>query len=132
MRTGKLHGLRNAVLVALFLLGCGTLANRYMNNSVLHDRNHVATGSRSYGVSQRLLEAPVFSFLPRWFLDKAAVSISRERNAGVLKSVFEVFDPSLKPFLTSVPIVLDSSADTAKAYRTKGTIGVSPDWDNVG
>jgi hypothetical protein len=26
---------------------------------------------------------------------------------------------------------LDSSADTAKAYRSKGYIGVSPDWDNT-
>jgi hypothetical protein len=45
--------------------------------------------------------------------------------------VFEVFDPSLRSFLTSVPIVLDSSANTAKAYRSKGYIGVSPDWDNT-
>jgi hypothetical protein len=42
-----------------------------------------------------------------------------------------VFNPLLRSFLTSVPIVLDSSADTAKAYRTKGHIGVSPDWDNT-
>ena len=59
------------------------------------------------------------------------MSISRERNASVLKSVFEVFDPSLRSFLTSVPIILDSSANTAKAYPAKGYIGVSPDWDNT-
>lgn len=58
------------------------------------------------------------------------VSISLERNAKVLKSVFEVFDPSLQPFLSSVPIVVDATADTAKAYPAKGYIGVSPDWDN--
>jgi hypothetical protein len=63
--------------------------------------------------------------------DKNRVSISRERNAGVLKSVFEVFDPLVRSFLTSVPIVLDLSADTAKAYPAKGYIGVSPDWDNA-
>jgi hypothetical protein len=48
-----------------------------------------------------------------------------------LKSVFEVFDPFLRSFLTEVPIVLDPSADTAKAYPAKGYIGVSPDWDNT-
>ena len=57
--------------------------------------------------------------------------ISRERNAGVLKSVLEVFDPSLRSFLMSVPIILDSSANTAKSYPAKGYIGVSPDWDNT-
>jgi hypothetical protein len=30
-----------------------------------------------------------------------------------------------------VPIILDSSANTAKAYPAKGYIGVSPDWDNT-
>jgi hypothetical protein len=87
------HGMRNALLVALFLLGGGTLANMYMNREV--------------------------------------VSISREHNAIVLKSVFQVFEPSLRSFLKSVPIVLDSSADTAKAYPKKGYIGVSPDWDKT-
>jgi hypothetical protein len=116
--------MRNAVLVALFLLVCGTLASMYM-------KNHVSAWPGSSAVSRRLAETPVFSFLPSWFLKKGAVPISRERNANVLKNVFEVFDPSLRPFLTSVPIVLDSSADTAKAYRSKGYIGVSPDWDNT-
>ena len=124
MRTSKPHGMRNAVLVALFLLGCGILVNRYMKNRVI-------AGLGSYGVSRRIVETPVFSFLPRWFLNKGAVSISRERNASVLKNVFEVFDPSLRSFLTSVPIILDSSANTAKAYPAKGYIGVSPDWDNT-
>lgn len=124
MRTTKSHGMRNAILVALFLLGCGTLANMYLKNRVI-------AGPGSYGVSRRIAETPVFSFLPRWVLNRAAVSILRERNAGVLKSAFEVFDPSLRSFLTSVPIILDSSANTAKAYPAKGYIGVSPDWDNT-
>ena len=131
MRTSEPHGMRNAVLVALFLFGGGTLANMYMNESVSRDEKSVIAGSGSYGVSQRLVEIPVFSFLPTGFLHRGAVSISPERNASVLTSVFEVFDPLLRPFLTSVPIVLDSSADTAKAYPTKGYIGVSPDWDNT-
>ena len=59
------------------------------------------------------------------------VSISQELNAEVLKTVFEVFDPSLQPFLSSLPIVVDATADTAKAYPAKGYIGVSPDWDNT-
>jgi len=124
MRTSKPHGMRNAVLVALFLLGCGILANMYMKNRVI-------AGLGFYGISRRIVETPVFSFLPRWFLDRAAVSISRERNAGVLKDVLEVFNPSLRSFLSSVPIILDSSANTAKAYQAKGYIGVSPDWDNT-
>lgn len=62
---------------------------------------------------------------------KDHVSISHERNASVLKSVLEVFDPSLRSFLSSVPIVLDPSVDTAKAYPAKGYISVSPDWDNT-
>jgi hypothetical protein len=124
MRTTKSHGMRNAVMVALFLIVCGTLASMYM-------KNRVVAGFGSYGVSRRIVETPIFSFLPRWFLDRAAVSISREHNASVLKSVFEVFDPSLRSFLTSVPIILDSSANTAKAYQAKGYIGVSPDWDNT-
>ncbi len=103
----------------------------YMNDSVSRDRNRVIAGPGSYGVSQRLVEAPVSSSLPIRYLNRAAVSISRERNASVLKSVFEVFDPLLRSFLISVPIVLDSSADTAKAYPAKGFIGVSPDWDNT-
>jgi len=124
MRTSKPHGMRNAVLVALFLVGCGIFANMYMKNRVI-------AGPGPYGIIRRIVETPVFSFLPRWFLDRAAVSISRERNASVLKNVFEVFDPSLRSFLTSVPIILDSSAKTAKAYPAKGYIGVSPDWDNT-
>ena len=124
MSTPKSHAIRNAVLAALFLLGCGTLANMYL-------KNHVITGLGSYGVSRRIVETPIFTFLPRWFLNRAAVSISRERNSSVLKSALEVFDPSLRSFLTSVPIILDSSANTAKAYPAKGYIGVSPDWDNT-
>jgi len=116
--------MRNAVLVALFLIVCGTLANMYM-------KNRVVAGLGSYGVSRRIVETPIFTFLPRWFLNRAAVSISRERNSSVLKSAIEVFDPSLRSFLTSVPIILDSSANTAKAYPAKGYIGVSPDWDNT-
>jgi hypothetical protein len=99
MRTSESRWMRNVVVVALFLLGSGTLASIYKNESESGDKNRV--------------------------------SISQERNASVLKSVFEVFDPSLRSFLTSVPIVLDSSADTAKAYPAKGYIGVSPDWDNT-
>ena len=124
MRTSESHGMRNAVLIALLLLGCGILANRHLKNLVI-------TGSGSYGISRRIAETPVFSFLPRWFLNREAVPISRESNANVLKSVFEVFDPSLRSFLASVPIILDSSANTAKAYQAKGYIGVSPDWDNT-
>lgn len=131
MRTSEPHGMRNAVLVALFLLGGGTLAYIYMNESVSRDQNRVIAGTGSYGLSQRLVKIPVFSFLPTRFLNREVVSISRERNASVLESVFEVFDPLLRSFLTSVPIVLDSSANTAKAYRSKGYIGVSPDWDNT-
>ncbi len=124
MKTTKSQGIRNSVLVLLILLGCATLAGIYMKNRVI-------AGLGSYGVSRRIAETPVFSFLPRWFLNREAVPISRERNASVLKSVFEVFDPSLRSFLASVPIILDSSANTAKAYQAKGYIGVSPDWDNT-
>ena len=119
MRTIESHWLRNAVLAALLLLGCGILAN-------MHMKDHTVAG-----ISRRIAETPVFSFLPRWILDRAAVPISRERGTSVLKNVFEVFDPSLRPFLISVPIILDSSARTAKAYPAKGYIGVSPDWDNT-
>jgi len=124
MRTTKSHSIRNAVVVALLLLCCGTLANMYLKNRII-------AGLGSYEVSRRIVETPIFSFLPRWFLNRAAVSISRERNASVLKSVLEVFDPSMSSFLTSVPIILDSSANTAKSYPAKGYIGVSPDWDNT-
>jgi len=122
--TTQSHGMRNTVLVALFLLGCGTLANMYLKDRVI-------AGPGSYEIRQGIIETPVFSFLHGWFLNRAAVSISRERNASVLKSAFEVFDPSLRSFLTSVPIILDPSANTAKAYPAKGYIGVSPDWDNT-
>ena len=131
MGTRKAYGIRNAVLVALFLLVGGTLANSYRNESASRDQNRVVDGAGSYAVRQQIVKIPVFSSLPTWFLNREAVSISRERNATVLKSVFEVFSPSLKSFLTSVPIVFDSSADTAKAYPTKGYIGVGPDWDNT-
>jgi hypothetical protein len=116
--------MRNAFLVALLLLGFGTLANMYLKNSVI-------PGLRTHGMSRSIAETPIFSFLPRWCLNRAAISISRERNAGVLKSALEVFDPSLRSFLTSVPIIFDSSAKTAKSYPAKGYIGVSTDWDNT-
>lgn len=131
MRTSNPHVMRNAVLAALFLLVCGTLAYLHMHGSISRDQNRVIAGPASYGVSQRLVETPATSSLLARFLKETGVSISRERNASVLKSVFEVFHPSLRSFLASVPIVLDSSADTAKAYRTKGYVGVSPDWDNT-
>lgn len=124
MRTTKYHGMRNALLVALLLLGFGTVANRYLKNSVI-------AGHRPFGISRRIAETPIFSFLPRWFLNKAAIPISQELNAAVLKSALAVFDPSLRSFLTSVPIILDSSAKTATSYSAKGYIGVSPDWDNT-
>jgi hypothetical protein len=131
MRIREPHRMRNAVLVVLFLLGCGTLAYRYLNAGVSRGQNAVVAGTVSYGTGQRLVEIPLSPLVPAWLLSRKAVPISRDGNARVLKSVFEVFDPSLRSFLTSVPIVFDPSADTAKAYRTKGYIGVSPDWDNM-
>jgi hypothetical protein len=125
------NGMRNTTLIAAVLLGWGTLANMYMDENASRDRNRVVAGPGSYGVNRPLVETPVSSSLPARFLNREAVSISREPNASVLKSVFAVFDPLLRSFLTSVPIVLDASADTAKAYPAKGTIGVSPDWDNT-
>ncbi|MDD2541801.1 MAG: hypothetical protein PHH28_12270 [Desulfuromonadaceae bacterium] len=124
MRSTKYLGIKNAILVVLILLGFGSLANMHVKNSVI-------VGLRSYGISWRIAETPIFSFLPRWFLNRAAIPISRERNADVLKSALEVFNPSLRSFLISVPIILDSSAETAKCYSTKGYIGVNPDWDNT-
>lgn len=124
MKTTKSQGIRNAAMVVLFLLGCGTLANLYMKNRLI-------AGPGPSGISRWIVETPIFSFLPRRALNREAVPISRENNASVLKSVFEVFDPSLRAFLASVPIILDSSANTAKAYQAKGYIGVSPDWDNT-
>jgi hypothetical protein len=88
--------MRNAVLVALFLLVGGTLTYLYMDESVSRPQNRVSMGSGSYGFSQRLVKIPVFACLPTRFLNREAVPISRERNASVLKSVYEVFDPSLK------------------------------------
>jgi hypothetical protein len=131
MKNSRPHGMRNAALVALFLLVGGTLTYLSIEENVSRAKNRASLGSGSYGLSRRLVKIPVFACLPTRFLNREAVPISRERNASVLKSVYEVFDPSLKSFLTSVPIVLDSSADTAKAYRTKYYIGVSPDWDNT-
>ena len=124
MRTTKSQGMKNTFVAALLLLGCGTFATMYLKNRVTAELG-------SYYVSRQIVQTPIFSFLPRWLLNRAAVPISRERNASVLKSVLEVFNPSLRSFMTSVPIILDSSADTAKAYPTKGYIGVSPDWDNT-
>jgi hypothetical protein len=77
------------------------------------------------------VEIPLSSFLPARFFNREAMSISRGGNAGVLRSVLAVFDPALESFLRSVPIVMDPSADTAKAYPAKNYIGVSPDWDNT-
>ncbi len=114
----------------IILLGIGTLAFLCMNESSLRTLSLVSAGAGSYGDVRRSAESPSSSFLPSWLLPGKKVPISQERNATVLKSVFEVFDPSLRSFLVSVPIVLDSSADTAKAYLDKGYIGVSPDWDN--
>jgi hypothetical protein len=123
--------MRNAVLGALFLLGGGTLALLYMNDNVSRHQKSVITRPGPYRVSQLPVETPVSSSLPTGSLKRKAVPISQERNTRVLKSVFEVFDPLLRSFLKSVPIVLDPSADTAKAYPAKGYIGVSPDWDNT-
>lgn len=124
MRTIKYYGMRNAFLVVLLLLGFGTVANMYLKNSVI-------ARLRTYGISWRIAETPIFTFLPRWFLNRAALPISQQRNASALESALAVFDPSLRPFLSSVPIILDSSAKTATAYSAKGYIGVNPDWDNT-
>lgn len=131
MKTGGSRPMRNAILLALFLFGGVILANIYMNRGETREQNQGSAGPRADWISRQIAETPVFSFLPRWFLNRWAISISRERNASVLKNVFEVFDPSLTPFLTSVPIIFDSSATTARAYPARGYISVSPDWDNV-
>lgn len=131
MKNSKSHRMRNAVLLALFLLGGGALVSLYLNGNAAQDQNRAAKKTGSSGVGDRWADTPVASFLPAGPLNKKTGSISRERNASVLKSVFEVFDPSLKPFMASVPIVFDSSADTAKAYLERGYIGVSPDWDKT-
>ena len=130
-RSSEPQGMMHAVLVALFLIGGGTLAGIYMNDGVSRHQNRVIMRAGSYGRSRQLAKISVFASLPTGFLNREVVSISRERNTSVLKSVFEVFNPSLRSFLTSVPIIFDSSADTAKAYPAKGYIGVSPDWDNT-
>ncbi len=129
MKTDEPHWIKDAVLAGLVLLCCGIIAILYINKGVSPRHNRI-TARGSYGVGRQSVEVPVFSFLPSRFLSRTAVSILRERNAGVLESVFKVFDPSLRSFLRSVPIVLDPSADTAKAYLKRGYIGVSPDWDN--
>ena len=131
MKAIESRRMRNAVLVVLFLLGGAALVTLYLNGSGFPGSNFIIAGDRPVGVRPGLVEVPLFPLVPARFLHKNAVSISQERNAGVLKSVFEVFNPSLRSFLASVPIVVDSSADTAKAYRSKGYIGVSPDWDNT-
>jgi hypothetical protein len=131
MNNREPHGIRNAVLLALFLVGGAILADMYMSGNVPRDENHVSAGVDTDWVSGWIAETPIFSILPRWLLDRWAVPISRERNASVLKNVLEVFNPSLRSFLTSVPIILDSSVNTARAYPAKGYIAVSPDWDNT-
>jgi hypothetical protein len=124
MRTVKSYRVRNTALVVLLFLSCGIFIHFYL-------KNHTIAGYDLYGVFRRTAATPVFSFLPGLFFTGEAESISQERNATVLESVFAVFDPSLETFLASVPIMVDSSAKTAKAYRTKGYIGVSPDWDKT-
>ncbi len=78
-----------------------------------------------------LARTPIRQLLGARSPPSGATPISREHNANVLNSVFEVFDPSLRPYLASVPIVFDATADTAKAYAARGYIGVSPDWDST-
>jgi len=131
MWTSKPHGMKRVFFVTLILLSIWILVHMYITGRASRDQDRFVAGSGSCVVSQRLVKIPVFAFFPTRFLNREVMSISRELNASVLKSVFEVFNPSLRSFLTSVPIVLDPSADTAKAYRTKGYIGVSPDWDNT-
>jgi len=131
MLTSKPHGMKRVFFVTLMLLSIWILVQMYITERASRDQDRFVAGSGSCVVSQRLVKIPVFAFFPTRFLNREVMSISRELNASVLKSVFEVFNPSLRSFLTSVPIVLDPSADTAKAYRTKGYIGVSPDWDNT-
>ena len=125
MKTGIFHALRYAVLAALFLLGSGTLAYVSLNgrNPPVNDQEVGRAGS--------IVEIPLSPYLPPWFFPSKAVSISRESNAGVLQNAYEVFDPSLRSFLMQVPIVYDPSATTARAYQTRGYIGVSPDWDHT-
>ena len=112
MKTDKPHRMIKVVMALLLLLGVGTLADMYAHGGL------------------RLFGAPFSFFLPGPSPDNERAAISPKGNAGVLKNVFDVFDPSLRSFLSSVPIVFDPSATTAKAYRRKGYIGVSPDWDN--
>lgn len=123
--------MKNVALVVLFLLGGGAMVNWYLNENVADDQNRVVAETVFSEVDYWRVETSFASFLPLWPLNRETGSISRKRNASVLKSVFEVFKPSLKPFLTSVPIVFDSSADTAKAYLERVYIGVSPDWDKT-
>ena len=130
VKTGKFYAMRNAVLAAVFLLGSGTLASICMNDSESPGKDPAIAGPGSYGMSPQVVEVPVSAYLPKWFLQRKAVSISREGNASVLKSALAVFDPSLRSFLAEVPIVLDGSVNTARAYQTRGYIAVSPDWDN--
>lgn len=117
-RCGLIRWMRNAVLFVLFILGSWASANADVRENKSRDKITV-------------IAVPVFSFLPTWALHREMTLISREDNASVLKSAFEVFNPSLISFLQSVPIVLDASANTAKAYPEEGYIGVSPDWDNT-
>jgi hypothetical protein len=108
MKSRTSHRVRNSVLLVLFLFAGVVAANSSLN-----------VWPVPYGANLG------------WPLNLTATPVSRAQNAGVLKSVLEVFDPSLRPFLTSVPIVLDITATTARAYQTQGYIGVSPDWDNT-
>jgi hypothetical protein len=124
LSTSKFHGILYAVLTALFLLGSGTLAYVCMQGSSSHARPQELAGAG-------IVEIPISPYLPNWFFPRKAVSISRESNSGVLKSAYEVFDPSVQSFLAEVPIVFDTSATTARAYQSRGYIGVSPDWDNI-
>ncbi len=131
MKCSEPHRRNYAILLALFLLGSGIFLMLDRDGSELSGQNHLKAELGSSWLGRRIVENPIFSFLPRWSLNIWTVSISRERNAKVLDNVFEVFDPSLRSFLTSVPIIIDSTARTAKAYQEKGYIGVSPDWDKT-
>ena len=67
MRTSKPHGMRNAVLVALFLLGSGTLANMYLNESESRDRIVLSLGLALTGLAGGLLRLPSSRFCPDGF-----------------------------------------------------------------
>lgn len=123
MRTRNPHRRRYATLAVLLLLGLGIVAGgRFIGPG---------SGSGPSWPPYRLVETPIFSVLPRWALDRWATPITREDNVKVITNVLALFDPALRPLLSSAPIILDSAATTARAYPAKGYIGVSPDWDKT-